>query len=56
VSEGPQVQLRTEWLDRQLNGRTLLNAKSGRAKLRAMVPLLDDRLVRSCFCKGKHTS
>ena len=54
MSEGPQVRLRTEWLEKQLSGRTILNAQTVRPKLREASVLLPHRNVVSCFCKGKH--
>lgn len=54
MSEGPQVRLRTEWLERHLVGRTVLKVQTARPKLRDAGLLLPERRVVSCFCKGKH--
>lgn len=53
MSEGPQVKLRTDWLERHLLGRQVIKVLAPRPSLRDAVAL-EERRVERCFCKGKH--
>ena len=54
MSEGPQVRLLTERLQKQLQGRTLNDARTTRKNLRAFSEILKGVTVERVFCKGKH--
>jgi len=54
VSEGPQVKLRTEWLDRYLSGRRLVSCTTTKPELECAAAEATGKRVLRCFCKGKH--
>lgn len=54
MSEGPQVRLRTEWLEKWCAGRTIHKADTGRPACRKMAEALEGLRIIRCWCKGKH--
>lgn len=54
MSEGPQVKLRTEWLNRYLSGRWLVSCSTTRPELERAAAEATGKCVLRCFCKGKH--
>ena len=54
MSEGPQVKLRAEWLDRYLTGRAVINCTTSRPALEESTEETIGRTIKDVFCKGKH--
>jgi len=54
VSEGPQVKLISERLQKQLQGQLLTDCRTTRENLRAFSLSLKGATVERIFCKGKH--
>ena len=54
MSEGPQVKLRTEWLNRYLSGRRLVSCTTTRPELKRAAAEATGKRALRCFCKGKH--
>ena len=52
MAEGPQVLLRTEWLQRHLGGRKILRCSSSREDIESK--RIVGRTVERVFCKGKN--
>jgi endonuclease-8 len=54
MAEGPQVKIRTEWLSRQLVGRTVVSCDTPRRELAKFADAVTARAAVNTFCKGKH--
>ena len=54
MSEGPQVKLVTERLQRALQGRRISRCLTSRPNLERPAAELSGQMVRRIFCKGKH--
>lgn len=54
MSEGPQVKLISERLQKNLQGRVITDCKTTRDRLRAFSESLKGARVERVFCKGKH--
>jgi len=54
VSEGPQVKLITERLQRQLQGQAITDCQTTRDSLRTFSDSVKGVYVERVFCKGKH--
>jgi len=53
LSEGPQVKLKAEWLNRWLAGREIRECRTSRESLKAVADDLPSVRCRRVFCKGK---
>jgi endonuclease-8 len=54
MSEGPQIKLITERLQRQLKGKVISHCKTTRANLEDFAASIVGRSFKRIFCKGKH--
>lgn len=53
MSEGPQVRLKTEWLQRRIGGRPARALQTGREDLASGCAAAEGRRIERVICKGK---